>query len=75
MPVLLPEGWERSEMWFGTVLHWRGNGFVTVSERKRSYSLGHGSVNTQMTGYTGRGWKDRLYADAIKTLIDAVERK
>lgn len=73
MAVLLPDGWERSEVWFGTVLHWCGNGFVTVSEKHRSFSLGHGSVTTRLSGYTGRGWKDRLYADAIKALQDAVE--
>lgn len=71
--TLLPEGWERTELWFGVVLHWTNNGFVTVCEKKRGFAIGHGSAVKPMLGYTGRGWKDRLYADAIKALQNAVE--
>lgn len=72
--ILLPIGWERSEYWFGVVLHWPDNGFVTISEKKRGFALGHGSICKAMN-YEGRGWRDRLYADAIKALQDAAEGK
>ena len=71
MTTLVPEGWQRDELWFGVVLTWPGHGFVTISEKKRGYELGHGSIVYAMPGYTGRGWKERLYADAIAALKKA----
>jgi hypothetical protein len=68
--TLLPEGWTREEIrGYGIVLEWPGHGAVTVCEKVRSFELG--MVPPRRTkGYSGRGWKDRLYADAIKALQD-----
>lgn len=71
MAVLLPAGWVREERWFGVILMWSDHGFVTINEKKRGFALGSGSIVQAMPGYTGRGWKDRLYADAIAALIKA----
>jgi hypothetical protein len=73
MVIQLPEGWERKEGYFKWVsyLTWNrtdGPVSVTVDEDKRGYALGHGAYVRTMSGYTGRGWKDRLYADAIEAL-------
>ena len=73
MPVLLPEGWERKEGHFKWIVYltWNrpdGPVSVTVDEDKRGYAIGHGTNVRPMSGYTGRGWKDRLYADAIAAL-------
>jgi hypothetical protein len=64
----LPEGWERKPFFFGDVLTWPDHGSVTVNVEKRGFAIGHGTYVRNMAGYTGRGWKDRLYADAVKAL-------
>ncbi|MGF6836993.1 hypothetical protein QF001_000860 [Paraburkholderia youngii] len=72
---LLPEGWTREEIRsYGTVIEWPGHGFATVDERVRGFALGMQVV--RMRGdYAGRGWKDRLYADAVKALQEVFERR
>jgi hypothetical protein len=53
------------------VLEWPKHGAVTISEKARGYTLGIGGyIEAQPAVYKGRGWKDELYADAIKALQD-----
>ena len=47
----------------------RGEGYVSVDFRKRSYTPGHSCVYTDGTNkYAGSGWKQRLVDDAINYL-------
>lgn len=73
MPVLLPIGWERREGFFDWIVYltWKrddGPVSVTIDEKKRGYAIGYGAYVRPMSGYTGRGWKEFLYADAIAAL-------
>lgn len=71
MAVLLPKDWTREEIrGYGTVLEWAGHGAVTINEDVRGFALGMCPVRTKGE-YAGRGWKDRLYADAISALTKA----
>lgn len=68
----LPEGWtERMAMWGnGSLLYNEQNGYeITINWTRRAYISGnnvlgfHGMKRTKE--YTGKGWRDRLVADAI----------
>lgn len=73
--LLLPEGWTREEIrCYGIVLEWPGHGAVTVDENVRGFALGMQPIRKR-GDYAGRGWKDRLYADAIKALQEVFERR
>jgi hypothetical protein len=73
MTMQLPDGWERTDGVFAWIVYltWRrddGPVSVTIDEKKRGYAVGYGAYVRPMSGYTGRGWKEALYADAIKAL-------
>jgi hypothetical protein len=70
-PYPIPEGWTREEGHYGVILEWPGRGAVTVDEERRGFALGIARSKAS-DKYTGRGWKDQLYADAIQALTDAV---
>ena len=48
------------------------DGYVTVSETRRNFALGL-SPPRDKKDYKGRGWRNRLYADAIQALQSALE--
>lgn len=69
--IALPEGW--NQFMYGSAVVWEipTKGAVTIDENKRGFTLGIGGYITSRADiYTGRGWKDRLYADAINALQD-----
>lgn len=71
----LPEGWTEELGAKRAILEWGGHGAVTISLERRGFVLGIGGYIPwpdpgSPYAYTGRGWKDRLYADAIKALQD-----
>lgn len=70
MAIVLPEGWTMGESrTYGTVITKPGRegGYVTVDEGKRNFELG--TVVVRRRGdYAGRGWRERLYADAVAAL-------
>lgn len=71
----LPEGWTREEIrCYGVVIEWPRHGAVTVDEKARGFTLGMQPVRTR-GDYSGRGWKERLYADAVKALRDVFAEK
>jgi hypothetical protein len=73
--LILPEGWTREEIpSYGVVIGWPKHGFATVDERVRGFALGMQPIRKR-GDYTGRGWKDRLYSDAIKALQEVFERR
>lgn len=71
----LPEGWTREEVrGYGVVLEWPHHGAVTIDEERRGFSIGACPVWAR-GDYSGRGWKERLYADAIKALQDVFAKE
>ncbi len=70
--MTLPDGWTEELSPKFAILEWPGHGAVTISLERRGFVLGHGVYvpwpDPKANPYTGRGWKDRLYADAIKAL-------
>lgn len=72
----LPPDWSEDEQNYlpdCAVLRHGGKfvGWVTVDFERRNFALGIGRLpagRPQPTGYIGRGWKDRLVADAIAHL-------
>ncbi len=79
LPLTLPAGWqaERDEI-FGVIITGvdadGAQGFVTVSEKKRGFELGVNLLQTK-GAYTGRRWQERLYADAVAALKQALRRE
>lgn len=68
--MTLPEDWTREEIrGYGIVLEWLGHGCVTVDEDRRGFALGMCPVR-ERGDYTGKGWRERLYAAAINALQD-----
>jgi hypothetical protein len=68
--LVLPEAWTcEKDSSYGVVIGWPGHGYVTVNDSVRGFALGIQPVR-ERGNYAGRGWKDRLYADAIKALQD-----
>lgn len=67
----LPNGWRLERCVLGTVLIRADRpgveSFVTVNERLRGFAAGITAVkrSPRWSIYTGRGWKARLYDDAI----------
>ena len=73
--TILPEGWTREELrGYGVFLEWPGHGAVTVDEKVRGFALGICPVRSG-GDYSGHGWKERLYADAIKALQDVFAKE
>lgn len=75
VPTQLPDGWRASSDSRGVVIdafdaEGRMLGSVTVCEQVRAFALGVCGVRTPSGGskYTGRGWKQKLYADAVAAL-------
>lgn len=70
--MTLPEGWTEELGSKRAILEWTGHGAVTISLERRGFVLGIGGYipwpDPKTSPYTGRGWKDRLYADAIRAL-------
>ena len=64
----LPDGWTSEEIAGNTVLGMPNFGSVTICWATRGFALGFTQFVRPMSGYTGRGWKDRLYADGVKAL-------
>lgn len=76
IPKNLPDGWTVEESRsYGVVIEAPGidGGSVTVDENARNFLLGVGVVRTK-GNYSGRGWQDRLYADAIEALKTTLAR-
>lgn len=80
-PISLPKGWRATSDSRGVVIDsfdddGRMQGSVTVSEQVRGYALGIQSVRASNgpSKYTGRGWKQKLYADAVAALHAVWER-
>lgn len=76
IPKNLPDGWTAEESKsYGVVIEAPGvdGGCVTVDENARNFLLGLGVVRTKGS-YSGRGWQDRLYTDAIDALKAAMAR-
>lgn len=70
MKKVLPEGWTMEESRaYGTVIIKPGpdGGCVTVDEGKRNFELGMVVVRGRGE-YAGRGWRERLYSDAVAAL-------
>lgn len=74
-PVSLPAGWIADEVrGYGMVIEavdaeGRRLGAVTVDETVRGFAMGMTGVSrTLERPYTGRGWRARLYSDAIARL-------
>ena len=73
IPIQLPSGW--SLEWAAprvAIIRAPGPYFITVDERLRNFALGHGPVYDSAYDYTGRGWRKRLYRDAIEELRRAI---
>jgi len=77
LPVDLPAGWTAEESSFGILIEGRGEdgrgiGGVTINETVRGYALGISPVRRLFTDdpspYQGRGWREKLYRDAIDAL-------
>jgi hypothetical protein len=69
--VLLPLGWT-SEVHFKhfLVIHGARYGFVTIDWKQRVYRLGisYSGMKYGDRTYEGRGWKRKLFIDAITAL-------
>lgn len=78
LPVTLPDGWFVENGSHGTVITGQDRngipGYVTVSEPLRAFSLGIAPPRPAKAPlYAGRGWKERLYLDAVAALRAALE--
>jgi len=80
VPVTLPESWLLDSMPGGEVVIEAKDsetgaflGCISVSEEKRNFSLGAVTVKAKGT-YRGRGWKKKLYEDAIQHLKQSFEQ-
>jgi hypothetical protein len=72
MAIQLPEGWKKEDApALGVVVsapaNFGGGGHVTIDEKRRNFTLGQCQV-FRRGDYEGRGWKERLYNDAISHL-------
>jgi hypothetical protein len=66
--IALPKGWSmRSNTPYGVVID-APHGSVTVDVGMRNFTLGERHV-LRYGPYARRGWRDRLYRDAIKSLV------
>lgn len=66
----LPEGWTSEDRGDELIIDAAdGRGSVTIRWDLRSFCLGVGFAGPATTAkYTGRGWKERLLADAVAKL-------
>lgn len=77
LPVALPAHWFAEDDWRGTLIHavdGRGHvlATVTVNEDMRGYLVGVQPVPRSMDRaerYMRRNWRNRLYRDALATLM------
>lgn len=79
---IIPDGWRiEIDPSYGVIIAAidqknRVNGFVTVGEKSRSFSLGinpHTNNFKVNDSYKGRGWRHRLYIDAVNSLRDILD--
>ncbi|QMI49998.1 hypothetical protein [Burkholderia sp. MBR-1] len=83
LPIELPSGWTAEQCSFGVLLEAKGPdgrfiGGITVNEKVRGYALGISPVRTadvESSIYQGRGWREKLYRDAVSKLNSALVRK
>lgn len=82
VPITLPKGWRATSDSRGVVIDsfdedGRMQGSVTVSEQVRGFALGIQSVHASSvsTKYAGRGWREKLYADAVAALQAVWDRQ
>ena len=74
VPIELPKGWRALSDPRGVVIdafddEGRMQGSVTVCEQPRGFALGVVGVRPSAgVNYAGRGWKPKLYADAVAAL-------
>lgn len=69
--LTLPSGWEKDDLLFHgcTVLKRPQSGYVTIDWGIRKFCLGISRPRGfRGDEYSGRGWKERLLADAIRAL-------
>lgn len=69
----LPEGWTSEAYRHDcTVIHRKPYGLVTIDWTKRGFRSGVSSTGrlTSTAKYMGRGWRQRLVADAVQSLRD-----
>lgn len=79
LPVALPAHWFAEDDWRGTLIHAvDGKGHVlasvTVNEEVRGYLMGVQPVPAaygRAQRYMRRGWRSRLYRDALAALMSA----
>lgn len=73
VPITLPDEWsaEWSDIYNGIIITAATDGYVTVNEQLRNFGLGICLVKSP-GDYHGRGWKQRLYEDAVNALQDAI---
>lgn len=66
--ISLPPGWTHyTSSSYGTVIEAPGIGAVSVDETARNFALGMTTVRDR-GAYSGRGWKEKLFTDAIAAL-------
>ncbi len=68
--MTLPEGWTSEVRGDRIIIERPSIAFVTVDIERRGFAGGirHRAPSLATTEYTGRGWRDRLIADAVKWL-------
>jgi hypothetical protein len=79
LPVSLPAQWFAEDDWRGTLIHavdHKGHilASVTVNEEVRGYLIGVQPVprfHRRAERYMRRGWRTRLYRDALAALMSA----
>lgn len=76
LPVTLPSGWTAkgysSYVYITAPTSSRvGEAVLTVSEHMRNFAFGNHVLTRNGEKYQGRGWKKRLYDDAITALLAA----
>ncbi|CAG9229134.1 hypothetical protein [Burkholderia vietnamiensis] len=78
LPITLPEGWTSEPYGEEDVVILvapKRAGYVSVSEKRRNYTLGMGMPRKSAIGpvaYSGRGWKAKLFTAALESLQRAL---
>nr|WP_057929864.1 hypothetical protein [Burkholderia ambifaria] len=77
LPIALPAGWTSEKCSFGILIEAKDGtgrfvGGVIVNEVIRGFAMGvapvHRARNAGPSAYQGRGWRERLYRDAVEAL-------
>ena len=70
----VPDGWSIKKTNSSLIEIKSPEGFVTIDIKNRCFALGrftHTLVNIIGEGYTGKGWKQSIFSDAVYTLLDS----